>query len=82
MPKFWEVRPLHTTIVELLGKKQRASTDVELYKSLKEYYDDLSFGSLNKTLMKLEVGGIVRVFNLTKNKRRVELVTGPRKYTA
>lgn len=61
-------------LLDTLQKKNSSTTDVELYYALKEQYDDLSFTFFNKTLMKLEIQGIVHVFNLTKNKRGVELV--------
>ena len=74
MSKFWDSQPLHTTIIEVLKKKNGVLTDGELYKALKDSSDDLSFRALNKALMKLEVDGMVHVFELTKNKRRIELV--------
>lgn len=66
--------PLHTLIVELLGKGGGSVKDIDLFSSLKELRDDLSFGSFNKTLMRLEVCGVVRVRNLSKGERIVELV--------
>jgi len=60
-------------IVELLGKSGGSSKDVELYSSLRELRDDLSFRSFNKALMRLEVCGVVRVRNLSKGERIVEL---------
>jgi len=76
MSKYWKPQPLHTLIIEFLQKKQGVLTDVELYKSLTEVYDDLAMSELNKTLMKLEVDGILHVYGLTKSKRRVELAKG------
>ncbi len=67
-------RPVHTLIVELLEKSNGSSTDGELYSSLKELRKDLSFTSFNGTLMKLEVCGVIRVRNLSKGERIVELV--------
>lgn len=61
------------TIVEILEKKG-AMTDGELFDMLRETHEDLGFGALNKTLMKMEVQGKVYVSSLTKGKRRVELV--------
>ncbi|MFH0897692.1 MAG: hypothetical protein V1850_06575 [Candidatus Bathyarchaeota archaeon] len=58
----------------MLRKKQGSMMDTELYEALKEDYDDLSFATLNKALMKLEIQGLIHVYNLTKNKRGVELV--------
>ena len=74
LTKFWDSQPLHTTIVELLDKKKGVLTDGELYKDLKASPDELSLRTLNKALMKLEVDGIIRVFELTKNKKRIELI--------
>ena len=69
----WYPHPLDLTIVEVLEKKG-AMTDDELFDVLKEKHEDLGFGALNKTLMKMEVQGKIYVSSLTKGKRRVELV--------
>jgi len=71
--KTWKPHPLDLTIVEILEKKG-AITDEELFDLLRETHEDLGFGALNKTLMKMEVEGKVYVSSLTKGKRRVELV--------
>jgi len=71
--KTWRPHPLDLTIVEILDKKG-AMTDDELFDLLRETHEDLGFGALNKTLMKMEVQGKVYVSSLTKGKRRVELV--------
>ena len=76
MSKYWKPQPLHTLVIELLQKKQSMQTDADLYKSLLEVYDDLSMSELNRTLMKLEVDGVLNVSGLTKTKRRVELAKG------
>jgi hypothetical protein len=69
----WRPHPLDLVIVETLEKKG-AMADEELFNLLKETHEDLGFGALNKTLMKMEVEGKVYVSALTKGKRRVELV--------
>ena len=68
----WYPHPLDLTIVEVLEKKG-AMTDDELFDVLRETHEDLGFGALNKTLMKMEVQGMIYVSSLTKGKRRVEL---------
>ena len=73
MSKYWDVQPLYTSVVEMLLKKNGNLTDTELYTALKKTHKDLSPRELNKTLMMLEVEGVIQVFNLTKNKRRVEI---------
>jgi len=71
--KTWKPHPLYTTIVEILERKGPL-TDVELYDLLKESYEGIGFGNLNKTLMRMEIEGKIYVSALTKGKRRVELI--------
>jgi Fe2+ or Zn2+ uptake regulation protein len=73
LPGLWTIQPLHTTVVEILYKKGGALTDIELYNAVEKTYGKLSYRELNKTLMRLEVNGIIHVSHLTKNKKRVEL---------
>jgi hypothetical protein len=61
------------SILEVLEKKG-AMSDVDLQKELKSNFGEVSFRELNRELMKLELGGILRVSRLTKGKRLVELV--------
>ena len=62
-------------MVEIL-EKRGSLIDVELYDLLKESYEDIGFGKLNKTLMKMEIQGKVYVSTLTRGKRQVELIKG------
>jgi hypothetical protein len=71
--KTWRSHPLNLTIIEVL-KKKGAMTDTELFDLLRVTQEELGFGDLNKTLMKMEVAGLVYVSSLTKGKRRVESV--------
>jgi len=71
--KTWKPHPLDLTIVEVLEKKG-PMTDTELFDLLKETHEGLGFGTLNQTLMRLEVEGKVYVSSLSRGKRRVELV--------
>ena len=71
--KTWKPHPLYTTIVEILERKGPL-TDVELYDLVKENYEGMGFGDLNKTLMRMEIEGKIYVSTLTKGKRRVELI--------
>lgn len=61
--------------MEILERKG-ALTDLALYDLLKSKYENLGFGSFNKTLMKMEIEGKVYVSTLARGKRRVELVKG------
>lgn len=69
---------MNLVVVETLQRKG-AMTDTELLSEMKDAYGDLSFRELNRTLLKLEVEGIVRVSRLMKGKRRVELVEKAKK---
>jgi Fe2+ or Zn2+ uptake regulation protein len=71
--KTWKPHPLDLTIIEILEKKG-AMTDEELFDLLKATQDQLGFGTVNQTLLKLEVQGKIYVSSLTKGKRRVELM--------
>ena len=71
--KSWRAQPVYVAIFELLEKKGPL-TDIELYDLLKANYKDLGFGTLNRTLMKMEIKGKIYVSMLMKGKRRVELV--------
>ena len=69
----WRGHPLKTVIIEVL-KRKGALSDDDLLSSLKETgFEDVSFGQLNKVLLRLEVEGIVYVSSLARGKRRVEL---------
>jgi hypothetical protein len=70
--KLWVSHPLHTAIIQIL--KKGALTDNELFEILKDENKDISFRNLNKTLIKLEIGGKIHVSTLTKGKRRIELI--------
>jgi len=71
--KTWKPLPLDMTIVEILEKKGPL-TDTELYDLVREKHEDVGFGILNRTLMKMEIEGKVYVSTLTKGKRRVQLI--------
>jgi hypothetical protein len=52
-------------------------TDTDLMNALQKEGLTLADSDFNKTLMDLEIYGLVRVSWLTKDKRRVELVADP-----
>jgi len=71
--KTWKIQPLYATIIEILEKKG-SLTDMELFEALKAFHRDAGFDDLNKTLMKMEITGLISVSSLTKGKRLVELM--------
>jgi hypothetical protein len=70
--KTWKPHPLYTRIKEFLERKG-PMTDVELYDLVKGTNEGVGFSELNKTLMRMEIEGIIYVSAHTKGKRRVEL---------
>ncbi|MCW4021708.1 MAG: hypothetical protein NWF02_00890 [Candidatus Bathyarchaeota archaeon] len=71
--KIWKPHPLSTTIVEIL-KRKSPLTDVDLYELIKAVHEESGFADLNKSLMRLEIQGIVYVSTRTKGKRMIELL--------
>ncbi len=71
--KIWKPHPLHMTIIELLQNKG-PMTDMELFNILKESQEDIGFGILNQTLMRMEIEGKIHVSSVIRGKRRVELI--------
>lgn len=50
-------------------------SDSDLFSNLEKDGVQITIADLNKTLLDLEIYGLVRVSWLTKDKRRIELVT-------
>jgi hypothetical protein len=72
--KTWKTRPAHYVLLEILEKK-RAMTDTDLFDDLKKEFKDLGFKDFNELLMRLEIGGKIRVTSMARGKKRVEPVT-------
>src|SRR5207245_6123980 len=68
----WSPRPMSLAIVEIVEKKGPL-TDIDLHKELKASFGEVSFRELNRNLINLEIGGVLRVTRLMRGKRQVEL---------
>ena len=66
--------PLRNIILEKI-KEVGILSDNELLSNLEKEGVQITVANLNKTLLDLEIFGLVRVSWLTKDKRRIELVT-------
>ena len=66
--------PLRNIILEKIKEVGNLS-DNELISNLEKEGVQITVANLNKTLLDLEIFGLVRVSWLTKDKRRIELVT-------
>ncbi len=71
---FWESSLLKNNLLTIIAKHQGVILDDELYTILKKDYPDLSYKEFNRMLMELEIQGLIYVSQITKTKRRVELV--------
>jgi hypothetical protein len=71
--KTWKTLPPYFTLISLLQKKG-AVTDTELYEALTDEFEDLGYKDFSELLMKLEIGGKIRVTSMSRGKRRVELI--------
>jgi hypothetical protein len=72
----WNAIPLRSMIVEVMKKRRGVILDDELVRALKkELGDEPSDAELNSALMQLEINGIVHVSQITKSKRRIEVIT-------
>ncbi len=65
-------RLIPTTIFEALGKSGALTAD-SLYKRVKKIHGDPGSKYFNYTLMTMELQGLVRVYRMSGDKRRVEL---------
>ena len=67
--------PLRNVIVDILKKRRGVILDDELMRVLKkELGDEPSDAELNQALMQLEINGLVHVSQITKTKRRIEVI--------
>jgi len=66
--------PLRNTVLEKIKELGNLS-DNELLSNLEKDGVQITEADLNKTLLDLEIFGLVRVSWITKDKRRIELVT-------
>ncbi len=70
--KTWKVHLPYEIVVEILEKKG-SLTDTDLLEALRAFDKEIGFDDLNKTLMKMEVTGLVTVSSLMKGKRLIQL---------
>jgi len=75
--------PLPNLVVSIVKKRRGVILDDELIRALKkELGSEPSDAELNKALMQLEINGLVHVSQITKTKRRIEVLTGDQTFLA
>jgi hypothetical protein len=68
--------PMTNLFVDVVKKRRGVILDDELVRALKkELGTEPSEGELNDALLQLEINGIVHVGQITKTKRRIEIIT-------
>lgn len=72
--RVWNALPLRNVILAVLAKHQGVILDNELVPIIEKDYGEISPSALNKTLMDLEINGIIHVSRITKTKRRIEVI--------
>jgi len=66
-----DMKLIPATILELLDRYDALKFD-DLLKRTKKRHSVLTKTSLNRTLMEMEIRGLVRVYRMPKGKRRIE----------
>lgn len=72
--RYWDLVPLKNAILNAIAKRQGILLDNELFTMLQKDFKDLSYTKLNKALMALEIEGVLHVSQITKTKRRIEVM--------
>ena len=68
--------PMTNLIVDVVKKRRGVILDDELVRALKkELGTEPSEAELNSALLQLEINGLVHVSQITKTKRRIEIIT-------
>jgi len=76
MMSTWNATPLTNLVVQIIKKRHGVILDDELIRALKkEIGTEPSEAELNAALLKLEINGLVHVGQITKTKRRIEVIS-------
>jgi hypothetical protein len=79
----WYAVPITNLIVQIVKKRRGVILDDELIRALKkELGAEPSDAELNSALLKLEINGLVHVSQITKTKRRIEVITEDTEFLA
>ncbi|MEM1619142.1 MAG: hypothetical protein QXU97_04125 [Fervidicoccaceae archaeon] len=73
MKGVWRSIPLHAVVLEMLSLKGGTALDRELYEAVRMAYD-VSWSEFLRTLMRLELRGLIRVATAREGTLIVELV--------
>ncbi|MHA1864515.1 MAG: hypothetical protein ACTSWA_12155 [Candidatus Thorarchaeota archaeon] len=72
----WNAIPITNLVVQIVRKRRGVILDDELIRALKkELGIEPSDSELNAALLQLEINGLVHVSQITKTKRRIEVIS-------
>jgi len=72
----WNAIPITNLVVQIVKKRRGVILDDELIRALKkEIGTEPSDAELNAALLQLEINGLVHVSQITKTKRRIEVIS-------
>lgn len=72
----WNSIPITTLIVSILKRHNRIIIDNDLLKIIeRELKRTPSESEINKALMVLEIRGMIHVYQITRSKRKIEMIT-------
>ncbi len=72
----WNAIPLTNLVVQIVKKRRGVILDDELIRALKkELGTEPSESEFNSALLQLEINGLVHVSQITKTKRRIEVIS-------
>ena len=72
----WNAMPMTNLVIAIVKKRRGVILDDELIRALKkELGTEPSEAELNAALLQLEINGLVHVSQITKSKRRIEVIS-------
>lgn len=72
----WNALPMTNLVVSIIQKRHGVILDDELIRALKkELGAEPSEAELNSALLQLEINGLIHVSQITKTKRRIEIIS-------
>jgi|Deesub1362B_J571_1020462.scaffolds.fasta_scaffold11100_3 Fe2+ or Zn2+ uptake regulation protein len=78
-PQIWNLTPIKVLILQIV-KKHQVLLDSDLERQLQKYVKNLSPTELNKALLQLEIEGLIHVSQITKTKRKIEIITPEKQF--
>ncbi len=79
----WTAVPLRTLIIDILNKRHGVILDDELERALTtELGRQPNETELNTALMQLEINGLIHVSQITKTRRRIEVIKEEQEFLA